>query len=326
MSEQRAVATMTAPTGLSEVRAQRPALLPTAADLAHLLSLGEMLAKSGLLPQSLRTREAVATVILKGNELGLPPMAALEGIAVVQGKAVIGAHLLLGLVKRAYGPGAMWVSETTNDACTVSYRVPGVARVLAYTFTLGDAQRAGLADKATWKQYPAAMLRARAISAAAKLAFPEVVGGLYVAGELPGTQEMVTDDGDVVIDHATGEIVHDAPPDPATPERPARSAQPASPRPDVDDPDPNAITRPQQQKIKALMRALDLSGEQARDLAMGWVGVGSTTEMNRQQASTVIDRLENMEADLLAAAEEQQEPLDAEVIEVDAADADRWTR
>ncbi len=233
MSEQRALAPAREPVDLAEVRAQRGVTaLPTQADINQLLNLGDMLIKSGLLPQSLRTKEAAATVILKGHELGLPPMAAMEGIAVVQGKAVIGAHLLLALVKREYGPGAIWVSETTNERCTVSYRIPGVPNVLAYSFTIEDARQAGLADKQTWRQYPSAMLRARAISAAVKLAFPEVVGGVYVAGELPGTEAAVTDDGDVVIDVTGGAVPPQARAEPAQrPQQPRRQAPQPEPEP-----------------------------------------------------------------------------------------------
>lgn len=181
-----------------------PALLPSANELRQLLELGSVLVKSGLLPQSVRTPEAAATIILKGIELGVPAMAAMENIAVVNGKAVVGSHLLLALVKRTYGPAAMWVSETTADACTISYRIPGLNQTQTFTYRMRDAETAGLAGKPTWKQHPAAMLRARAISAAAKLAFPEVVGGLYVAGELPDTGEIVTEDGEVVIDVSGG--------------------------------------------------------------------------------------------------------------------------
>ena len=222
-----------------------PAALPTATDIANLLQVGDVLVKSGLLPQTIRTAEAAAVVVMKGHELGLPPMAAIEGISVVQGRAIIGAHLMLALVKRAYGPGAIWVSETNNDHCTISYRVPGVPQVLAYSFTMADARQAGLADKPTWRQYPAAMLRARAISAAVKLAFPEVVGGMYVAGELPGTEEHVTPDGDVVIsvtarpvaeavDIETGEIVAPEPPQQATAARSRRTRQTAQAEPVVE--------------------------------------------------------------------------------------------
>lgn len=204
MSTERALAPAREPVELAEVRPARSALLTSAGELNNLLHLGDTLVKSGLMPQSLRTKESVATVILKGIELGLPPMAALEGISVVQGRTVIGAHLLMGLVKRAYGPGAIWVSETTNERCTVSYRTPGVPQVLSYTYTIDDARAAGLADKPTWRQHTAAMLRARAISATTKMAFPEVVGAMYVPGELPGTEAAVTDDGDVIVDVTAG--------------------------------------------------------------------------------------------------------------------------
>ncbi len=256
--------------------------LPTAQDLNHLLQIGEMLVRSGLMPQTVRTAEAAATIVLKGHELGLPPMAAMEGIAVVQGKAVIGAHLMLALVKRAYGPGAIWVSETTNERATISYRIPGVPEVLTYSFTWQDAERAGLTGKDTWRKFPAAMLRARAISAAVKLGFPEVVGGMYVPGEIDGTDETVTPDGDVVIDITaqsrpvappvievvdteTGEIVETAPVGPTRAELAAR--------------------------VMELAMELELASEELSALATEVTGKTNRGQWNREDFGRLIDRL-----------------------------------
>ena len=267
----------------SNLPAIAPATLPTGNQLENLLRIGDMLVKSGLLPQTLRTKEAAAVVVMKGNELGLPPMAALEGISVVQGRTVINAHLMLALVKRAYGPASIWVSETSNDHCTISYRIPGMAEALSYTYTMADARTAGLADKPTWRQHPAAMLRARAISATVKLAFPEVVGGMYVPGEIEGTEETVTPDGDVVIrvsaasvvdagpspvatstvaevvDIQTGEIVA-----PAAPERPARASSRRS-RQAEPEPQPQPAQPAAAAPVENPLRTL---GEQALALAV----------------------------------------------------------
>jgi hypothetical protein len=52
-------------------------------------------------------------------------------------------------------------------------------------WTIARAQQAGLTGKGTWKQYPAAMLKARAITEAARDACPEALAGVaYTPEEL----------------------------------------------------------------------------------------------------------------------------------------------
>jgi hypothetical protein len=46
-------------------------------------------------------------------------------------------------------------------------------------FTIEEAQAAGLAGKDNWKKYPAAMLRARCVSALSRAVYPEAVLGIY---------------------------------------------------------------------------------------------------------------------------------------------------
>jgi hypothetical protein len=53
-------------------------------------------------------------------------------------------------------------------------------------FSMGDAVRAGLASKDTYKAWPDNMLLWRAVSNLAKQAFPEIGAGIYVFGEIPG--------------------------------------------------------------------------------------------------------------------------------------------
>jgi hypothetical protein len=152
--------------------------------------------QSGLLPGEVNTPQKALVIMTAGRELGVPATYALRNIHVVKGKPVCSAELMLALVRRAYGPGAMRVGKTDNTACTVQYREQGWDGVSEYTFTIEDARQAGVAGGSSWKNYPAAMLRARCISAVVRFAFPECIAGLYTPEEM-GAEVVVTDEGHV---------------------------------------------------------------------------------------------------------------------------------
>ena len=153
--------------------------------------------KTGFLPDAIKTAEQAIMVMLKGYELGLPRTYALSNIAIVKGKPTISAEAMLALVSRDYGKQAFRVKASTNTACTVEWRLDGWQGTTDYTFTIEDAQTAGLAQSDTWRKYPAAMLRARAISAGIRMSYPECIAGMYSPGEL-GEEVVVTDDGVVL--------------------------------------------------------------------------------------------------------------------------------
>lgn len=169
--------------------------------LPDLLQLGGMLLKSGLMPDGIRSPEAAAAVVLKGIELDIPPMAAIEGITIIKGKPTCGAHLMLALIRRDYGAQAIRVADSTAQRCLIEWRQPGWPGVQSYEYTEQDARTAGLWGANNWARHPKAMLRVRCISAVAKMAFPECIGGMYTPDEL-GADVTVTDAGDVVIDAA----------------------------------------------------------------------------------------------------------------------------
>lgn len=155
--------------------------------------------QSGLLPSTLKTPEAVLVVMMKGSELGIPPLYALSNIVVVQGKPTCSAELMLALIYRDQGDLAVIVEESTAEVCRVAYRRRGWDRARAFAFTIADAQTAGLAGKGTWALYPQAMLRARCISAVARLAFPDSIAGMYLPEEL-GATVRVGEDGAVEVE------------------------------------------------------------------------------------------------------------------------------
>lgn len=174
------------------VQAPRRELLPVATDWGIMLQMADALYKSGLLPLHIKSTQAALAIIQKGIELGVPPMYALSNIVVVQGKPGANAELMLALIYRDHGDNAVEFAETTPHACVISYRRRGWPSPRTYSFSIEDAKQAGLIKQGPWTTYPAAMLRARCISAVARMAFPDSIGGMYSAEEL-GTQVRVID-------------------------------------------------------------------------------------------------------------------------------------
>lgn len=70
-----------------EAGANISAIVPTTID--QTFRLAELIHQSGLAPYQLKSAAAVTVVLLKGLEIGLPPMAALECVGVINGKACL---------------------------------------------------------------------------------------------------------------------------------------------------------------------------------------------------------------------------------------------
>ena len=118
-----------------------------------------------------------------GRELGIGPTTALSNIIISAGKPTLGASLVGALIQKSgkYGYNVM---EMTDQSVSVeffeklaNYNGQGVRNLGVSTFTLQDAQRAGLAQSQTWRSYPRNLLLARAITNGARWYCPEVFGG-----------------------------------------------------------------------------------------------------------------------------------------------------
>lgn len=190
-------------------------LMPNQSEWALMLDMAAQLVPTGFLPSTIKTPQQAVAIMLKGRELTVPPMYALSNIVIVNGKPSISAEMMLALIYRDHGKKAIRVNHSDDTQCTIEYRLDGWPDVSSYTFAIDQARKAGLLANQTWAKYPAAMLRARCISAVARMAFPESIAGMYSPGEL-GEDVTVTDDGVVLsisrspISPDTGEIT-DAP-------------------------------------------------------------------------------------------------------------------
>lgn len=170
-------------------------LLPTRAEYEVYLELAENFIESGFLPTSITKPAQALAIMLTGRELGLAPMLALRSLHVIEGKPGMSAELILARFRQAGGK-YRWV-EKTDQCATIQAVAPGnpIEWVETFSFSIEEAERAGVTDKKNWKRYPAAMLRARAASLMVRAIAPEVSAGLYDPDEL-GAE--TTESGEVV--------------------------------------------------------------------------------------------------------------------------------
>jgi hypothetical protein len=144
-------------------------------------SLSDTLAKATLLPAALRGKTAdVLMTLMAGAELGLGPIQSIRSIHVIDGKPTLSADLIAALcLRRSDVCEYLQPTESSATKATYTAKRKGAPAAVTMSFAIEDAQRAGLAGKGNWAKYPAAMLRARCVSAICRAVFPDLVGGLY---------------------------------------------------------------------------------------------------------------------------------------------------
>lgn len=153
----------------------------------RLWNMAQRVSGTALVPDAYRNKPEDAFVaMLYGWDLGLSPMQALQGIAVINGRPTIwGDHLLA--VCRSH-PDFAGIEESIEGAgdqraaiCTVHRRgQPSVTR----RFSVEDAKRAGLwGKKGPWQQYPDRMLQMRPRSFACRDQFADALKGVITREE-----------------------------------------------------------------------------------------------------------------------------------------------
>jgi hypothetical protein len=152
--------------------------------LEQAMQLAKTLATSGLMPNALKGKpQDILVTLITGHELGLSPMQAIRSIHIVQGRAVMSADLMVALAARS--PACEWIrlTESTDKVATYEAKRRGAPEPVRLSFTIEQARIAGLASKDNWKNYPAAMLRARCSAAIVRAVFPDLALGVYEQDE-----------------------------------------------------------------------------------------------------------------------------------------------
>lgn len=157
-------------------------------DGIDVFALGKVLAASGYFKDTRDEAQAVAK-ILAGQELGIGPIAALSNIHIVEGKPTLGAHLIAAAIKKS-GKYDYRVLRHSDAECVLEFFERGDS-VGQSSFSMKDAQRAGLAGRGPWRSYPRNMMFSRALTNGARMYCPDVfVTGVYTPDELDNAYEI----------------------------------------------------------------------------------------------------------------------------------------
>lgn len=267
--------------------------------LTERMSYAKALATADLLPVAYRNKPGnVLLAVEYGQALGVPPMTAIQGVHVIQGKPTLSADLMAALIRRAghklrvrVDPGPVAVAQIIRtDDPNYTYEC---------RWDMERAKTAKLTGKDNWVTNPQSMLKARAISEVAREACSEVLHGLiYTPDELGATTD---GDGQVIdIDPNTGEIHETAP-----------AEEPATTEAQQSHSYHDGISPKQLKMIGTLMSGRGLTD---RGEALAYVAnvigreIKSRNDLTKDEASAVIDALN-------ADTEQEAEPVDAEIVE-----------
>lgn len=151
--------------------------------LQPVAELAQQVSSTDFVPKALRNNTAAVTAaILFGRELGMAPMHSLSGIHMVEGKPTLAAETMRAQVLAA--GHELGYGEVSSSKVEVKGRRKDETSWTVLTWTLADAQRAGLANKNVWKSYPRQMLTARATAELCRLIFPDVTHGMRATEEM----------------------------------------------------------------------------------------------------------------------------------------------
>ena len=267
---------------MSSLVATQPAQVRTQIELA------KQLAASNLLPKQYQGRpENLLWAIQYAESLGVHPMVAVTSIHVIEGKPSASAQLIGGLVRRAGHKLRVTFDRKEMRAVAQIIRADDPDHVFESVWDLDRAKAANLAGKAVWKQYPDAMLKARAITEVARDAAPESLYGVIYTAEELGAEVSVDAEGEMIV----------------------VDAQPL-----------DAPTSEQLGRIDVLARELELTPERLEAGVRQIAGVGDLTLITSDDAQQVIAKMEEKLQKL--ASEAQADTVQAvEEVQFDGAEA-----
>lgn len=171
--------------------------------IADLQLVSKMYAESGFFKDAASVAKAFVK-IQTGHEMGIPPMAAMTGIAIIQDKPVVGANILAAKVKMSgYDYRVRYLG---NDGCKIEFFAKNGESLGMSEFMESDAKAAGLTGKDNWKKYARNMYFARAISNGQRWYCPDATSGttVYTPDELGGK---VDEEGNPVVDKQGNAVI-----------------------------------------------------------------------------------------------------------------------
>lgn len=165
----------------------------------------EMLSKLPTTPERFQNKPRdMLAVVLVGRELGVSPMSAINNLYLVDGDVAMKGKLMSALVHRA--GHQLRVQIDTDSVTAEALRRDPYTHLLSpvgeFTFGQEDADRAGLAGKPAYQNFPTIMWSWRAVSTVCRFYFSDVLEGVgYVPDDfgIEAEVEPIPDEVDVHI-------------------------------------------------------------------------------------------------------------------------------
>ena len=139
------------------------------------------------IPKRWKNMSEIIAGIKYGEEIGLLPMTSLQVLYVVGGGVAMMGKAMAALITARGHVLVLDEMSAKRGAVKAMRRDPFTHELIeigVFEFTWEDAETAGLAGQDTYADYPKDMLYWRAVSRAAKLAFPDVTTGMLLPEEL----------------------------------------------------------------------------------------------------------------------------------------------
>lgn len=173
-------------------------------------SVAKAMVASGFFADATKVSQAIVK-IMAGNEIGVGPFGAMNGIHIIQGKPAFGANIMASKVKSS-GRYNYRVTEMSDTNCAIEFmeHFNGAWQTVGVSsFSRDDAKKAGTKNL---DKFPRNMLFARAMSNGVRWYCPDVMNGsaVYTPEEL-GAE--VDQDGNV-IDGVVTQIAPEPRPEP----------------------------------------------------------------------------------------------------------------
>jgi hypothetical protein len=156
--------------------------------------VANLLYSSGLIPTSYKNVKQVTVALLRALELKLPPLQAIEGMSVVNGRVGLMGDLALALVEQSGLLSHKKVSYSGSGdslVCSISLGRKG-REIEKFSFSVAEAKTAGIFDRSpVWRAYPRRMTYYRALGFGLRDVFSDVLKGIKTVEELqdyPETQ------------------------------------------------------------------------------------------------------------------------------------------
>lgn len=267
--------------------------------LAEKMQWAKAMATATMLPKQYQRNPGNLLYALEyADALGVSRINALTSIHVIDGKPSASADLIAGMVRRAGHKLRVQGDDTYAEVHLIRADDPDFTYVARWD--LDKARAAGLLGKGVWKSYPAAMLRARAITEVARMGASDALFGCVYTPEELGAE--VDSDGDFVV----GEVVAE----------PTRPPQPQSPS--VSEESPLLNTSSDLAKaMYASMRDAGFSKEEAPNIYHRVTGreVTSSSQLTDDEARQVLRYVDQMRRTDTTTGVIADEPVDAELVE-----------